>query len=97
MTRLEARIVDFAVVRDADRKIAWWRFRFGRCEDFAETMGAFKDAIVWTERTPDPERAWLWEVRATPANRRALGDIFDNFEECLQLVERQIEMFPGTA
>ena len=96
MTRLEARVVDFAVVRDGDRKITGWLFRFGRCEDFAETMEAFKDSIAWADRTPNPERAWLWAVLATPANRGALGEIFDNFEECLQLVERQIEMFPGT-
>lgn len=93
MTRLEANINDFHVKENAEGKIETYRFRFGKCDDFHETMQEFKKRIPFDERRPNPDSAWLWDIKATPLNRRILGEIFDNFEMSLQAYESQMKMF----
>ena len=93
MTHLEAMLRDFQLVKDDKGQELAYRFRFGRCEDFADTLDQFKAAIDMHERRPTPENAWLWEVDATPANRTSLGHIFDNFEECYEIARSQLRLF----
>ena len=89
---MEANIKDFHIKYEGDEIVAW-RFRFGHCEDFNDALTQFKKRIPMIERNPNPDAAWLWEVKATQLNRNALGQIFDNFEECLQIAESQMRLF----
>lgn len=92
MTRLEANVKDFHLDRQGNAVKAY-RFRFGHCEDFADALQQFKRRIPLEERIPQPESAWLWEVTATPQNRNALAQIFDNFEECVTIAEAQLRLW----
>jgi hypothetical protein len=91
-THMEANIKDFHLKYEGDKIVAW-RFRFGDCESFADTLNEFKRRIPLEERIPNPDAAWLWEVKATQLNRNALDQIFDNFEMCLQTAESQMRLF----
>ena len=93
MTKLEAHIKDFHVVRDEEDEIIYYRFRFGNCDEFATTFKSFKAKIALEDRTPNPDANWLWEVKATKMNRIILRDTFDNFEQCLDIVESQMRLF----
>ena len=92
MTHMEANIKDFNLRYEGDQ-VAGWRFRFGYCESFHDTLMEFKKRIPMNERIPNPDAAWLWEIRPTQLNRNALGQIFDNFEECLQTAESQMRLW----
>ena len=93
MTHLEAELKDFELVKDAEGKDRYYRFRFGRCEDFVDAMETFKATIWYGERRPQPDQAWLWEVDATPENRQALSKLFDNFEASWEAARSQLRMF----
>lgn len=93
MTRLEARLVDFELVRWPDGRDRFYRFRFGRCDDFGEALEQFKACVTLAERRPQPDNRWLWEVDATPANRRELAVLFDNFEAEYETAASQLRMF----
>jgi hypothetical protein len=89
---MDAEMLDFQLVRE-DEEIVAFQFRFGQCEDWTITFGNFKGMIPLEDRTPYKERNWLWEVKDTPYNRQALSEIFDNFEQCLDIATRQMRMF----
>jgi hypothetical protein len=76
-----------------DEEIIAFQFRFGPCEDWAVTFGNFKGLIRMEDRTPYKERSWLWEVKDKPYTRQVLSEIFDNFEQCLDIATRQMRMF----
>ncbi len=92
-THLEAALKDFELVRDGEGKEVAFRFRFARCESFADTLDQFKAAIDYHQRRPLPDRAWLWEVDASVGNRAKLAGLFDNFEESYQVARSQLRMF----
>jgi len=79
--------------RTEDGKIRGYRFRFGDCEDFHKTLEQFKKRIPHTERVPQPEAGWLWEVKSTRKNARALCQIFENFSQCMEIYRSQMKMF----
>lgn len=91
MTHMVAEIKDFTLVRQADEIIAY-RFRFAKCEDFADAMKNLK-TIPLAERRPEPDKAWLWEIKATPANFRILDGTFDNFHQCFDYANSQLKLW----
>jgi len=89
---MSAQIVDFQLVYEGD-DITAYRFRFGKCDDFAATIATFKGQIHMAERTPYPQRDWMWEVKATPHNRAVLESLFENFELSLERAMAQMPLF----
>lgn len=92
MTKLFAEIMDFKLIYEGDEIVAY-QFRFGKCDNWTETFGNFKGMIQMQNRTPYPEKNWLWEVKHTAQTRKVMAHLFDNFENCWQTAASQLKMF----
>lgn len=92
MTQIEAQLLDFKLIK-ANGDVRAWSFRFGKCEEFKETMMLFKRAIPSDQRKPFPEERWRWEVDQNPANYRIMQALFDNFPQSIQAAVSQMNLW----
>lgn len=90
---MSAFVNDFSVKNGKNGEPVFYYFRFGRCDDFTKTLERFKLAIPASKRVPQPDKNWLWRVDVDDQTTRSLCRIFVNFEECLEIVARQLRMF----
>lgn len=89
--RMSNLLVDFQLVRDGDRELAW-RFRFGQCEDFGGALTLVK-TIPFAERKYQPDYEHLWTVTPGQRNGEILTCAFENFASCLEAARCQIPLF----
>lgn len=94
-THIEAILKDFRLIKDADKQVTHWEFRWDlpECEDFYTSMEEFKNKIPHQDRKPFPEKSWLWQVVANDINYVFMAQIFDNFVECETIARSQLDMF----
>jgi len=91
-TRMDADLKDFALRKSGD-DVVGYAFRFGDCESFADTLEQFKETIPLRDRTPEPDKNWLWTVKHTDRNFAAMSDLFDNFIDSYLTASSQLSMF----
>ena len=87
------RLVDFQLIRRTDTlEERLWKFRFGRCEDFYDTLDQVK-LIPLSERKYIEDDEHLWEIKPSPYTEVILAKAFDNFESCLEAARAQLPLF----
>ena len=89
---MSAKVIDLELRRDEVRKIRYYKFRIGRCDDFEETLTELKRRITPAHRSYD-DRTRYWTVKASESNELRLGGLFDNWVEAFENAKLQIGMF----
>jgi hypothetical protein len=87
------KLKDFSVRRNAEKEVTHYCFRFGKCEDFPQALDDLKEYIPRGQRSYSQDQDHLWIIQANDENETALGEIFDNFDDCLEIAEAQMAMF----
>ncbi len=89
-------ILDFSKVIVEETE--WFQFRLGKGADFARALERFKKLIPLVDRCYIEEQDHLWRVKVEVANQphiaAALGEIFSNWQGCVEQVRRQM-VLPG--
>lgn len=91
-TRLESKLRHLELRRDDDKKLRYFVFQIGACDDFAATVARVKGAIASRDRRYDEGRR-TWTVVYSSVNETRLASIFDNWVEMLEAARLQIWMF----